>query len=147
MRLLALIGTVFILGGLVVFYSTKNSADAPVHGVQETAGQEGAPLVEVIVPEGFSQNAQLGRKGFEAVCASCHGVNAAGKDGFGPPLVHKIYEPNHHGDEAFQMAVARGVPAHHWRFGDMPPQQGLSRQDVAYITEYIRELQRANGIN
>jgi len=34
----------------------------------------------------------------------------------------------------------------HWRFGDMPPVEGLSRRDVAAIVAYVRELQRANGI-
>ncbi|WP_374701253.1 c-type cytochrome, partial [Agrobacterium tumefaciens] len=46
----------------------------------------------------------------------------------------------------FQFAVVNGVRAHHWRFGDMPPQQGLSEADVSEITAYVRELQRENGI-
>lgn len=36
--------------------------------------------------------------------------------------------------------------AHHWTFGDMPPQTGLTRADVVAIVTYVRELQRANGI-
>ncbi len=63
-----------------------------------------------------------------------------------PPLVHKIYEPSHHGDEAFQRAVADGVNGHHWPFDDMPPVKGLTRGDVAMVVIYIRDLQRANGI-
>lgn len=47
---------------------------------------------------------------------------------------------------AFQMAVVQGVRAHHWPFGDMPPQEGLTRADVRNIIAYVRELQRANGI-
>ena len=85
--------------------------------------------------------------GFEAKCASCHGVNAAGKDGLAPPLIHKIYEPSHHADESFQRAVALGVQAHNWRFGNMLAIEGLTRGDVTMIITYIRELQRANGIN
>jgi hypothetical protein len=38
------------------------------------------------------------------------------------------------------------VSAHHWRFGDMPPQPAVAPAEVARITRYIRELQRANGI-
>lgn len=95
----------------------------------------------------LSQNAQIGKRGFEANCAACHGANAAGKDGVAPPLVHIIYEPSHHGDEAFQRAAALGVQAHHWPFGDMPPVAGITRGDVTMIIAYIRELQRANGIN
>ena len=57
----------------------------------------------------LSQNAQIGQLGFEAKCAACHGLNAAGQDGVAPPLVHIIYEPSHHGDEAFQRAASLGV--------------------------------------
>ena len=106
----------------------------------------GPPIATVSVPATLSARAQLGRKTYDANCASCHGPNAAGQDGVAPPLVHVIYEPGHHGDESFQRAVARGVRAHHWRFGDMPPVEGLTRRDVAGIVAYVRELQRANGI-
>lgn len=106
----------------------------------------GPPMVAVSVPETLSAQALAGQKSWEANCASCHGRNAAGQDGLAPPLVHIIYEPGHHGDESFQRAVALGVWAHHWRFGDMPPVDGLSRRDVAEIIAYVRELQRANGI-
>lgn len=78
-------------------------------------------------------------------CAACHGARAEGTD-VGPPLVHRIYEPGHHADPAFQLAVARGVRAHHWRFGDMAPVPGVSEADVAAITAYIRWLQRQAGI-
>ena len=74
-------------------------------------------------------------------------MNAVGQDGVAPPLVHKIYEPSHHGDESFQRAAAVGVRAHHWSFGDMPAVEGITRGDVTMIVAYIRELQRANGIN
>jgi mono/diheme cytochrome c family protein len=109
--------------------------------------EQGAPLANVTVPETLSERAQLGQVAFEATCAACHGENAAGKMGFGPPLVHKVYEPSHHGDMAFVIAAERGVRQHHWPFGDMPPQQGLTRADMAGIITYVRELQRANGIN
>lgn len=112
-----------------------------------TAAPTGDPIVAVNVPQTLSVNAQLGQIGFESKCASCHGLNAVGQDGVAPPLVHKIYEPSHHGDESFQMAVVRGVQSHHWRFGNMPPVEGLTRADVTMIVAYIRELQRANGIN
>ena len=106
----------------------------------------GVPIVSVTVPGIFSAQAQTGQKTYETNCASCHGRNAAGQNGVAPPLVHIIYEPSHHGDESFQRAVAYGVRAHHWRFGDMPPVEGLSRENVIQIITYIRELQRANGI-
>lgn len=78
-------------------------------------------------------------------CAACHGPAGTGTAS-GPPLVHEIYEPGHHGDEAFQIAVARGVQPHHWDFGPMPPIPDLDRQDVTDITAYVRERQREAGI-
>ena len=114
-------------------------------GPDDDAGS-GAPIASVAVPDTLSARAQSGQKAYEANCVACHGRNAAGRDGIAPPLVHVIYEPGHHGDESFQRAVARGVPAHHWRFGDMPAVEGLTRRDVAAIIAYVRELQRANGI-
>ena len=115
--------------------------------IDHVKSAEGAPLAIVILPKNLSPNAQIGKIGFEAKCAACHGENAVGKDGIAPPLVHKVYEPSHHGDESFQRAVALGVQAHHWRFGNMPAIEGLTRGDVTMIVSYIRELQRTNGIN
>jgi hypothetical protein len=60
--------------------------------------------------------------------------------------VHKIYEPNHHADFAFQRAAAQGVKAHHWKFGDMPKIDGVTADDVTQIIGYIRRLQRQAGI-
>lgn len=104
------------------------------------------PMVAVVLPETLSPQAARGKTAFDEVCASCHGENAAGKMGFGPPLIHEIYEPSHHGDPSFQAAAAIGVNAHHWKFGDMPPQTQVARAEVASIIAYIRELQRENGI-
>ena len=115
-------------------------------GGYDDATGSGLPVVSLSVPVTLSAQAQLGRVIYEANCAACHGPNASGQEGVAPPLVHVIYEPGHHGDESFQLAVARGVRAHHWRFGDMPPVEGLTRRDVAAIVAYIRELQRANDI-
>jgi mono/diheme cytochrome c family protein len=60
-----------------------------------------------------------GRALFETNCAVCHGENAAGSDQ-GPTLVHRIYEPSHHGDMAIMLAARQGVRAHHWLFGNTP---------------------------
>ncbi|WP_299030609.1 cytochrome c [uncultured Sulfitobacter sp.] len=121
-------------------------------GGDESAGSSvgsvaGAEIVSVTLPDTLTQNAQIGQRAYDANCASCHGINAAGQEGIAPPLVHIIYEPSHHADESFQRAVSLGVRAHHWPFGDMPAVDGLTRGDVTLITAYIRELQRANGIN
>ena len=107
----------------------------------------GAAMVTVSLPENLSAQAQLGKRAFEAKCAVCPGQNAAGQNGTAPPLVHRIYEPGHHADYAFQMAAKNGVQAHHWTFGNMPPIQGLTPSDVSNIVAYVRALQQANGIN
>ena len=130
------------VAALAAFALLKNpqtkSADAPT-----TDGS--MAIVAVQLPEIAGQSV-IGQRIYENVCASCHGLNAAGTKDVAPPLVHKIYEPSHHGDEAFQRAAANGVNGHHWPFGDMPPVEGLTRGDVAMIVSYIRDLQRANGI-
>lgn len=108
---------------------------------------QGNAMVEVAVPAELSVQAQMGKTAFDAICADCHGSNAAGNATAGPPLIHKVYEPSHHGDMSFQLAVQNGVRAHHWKFGNMPAQDGLTKADVSAIIAYVRELQRENGIN
>lgn len=107
---------------------------------------DNGPIVEVALPAELTSEARLGQVAFEAVCADCHGINAAGQNGVAPPLVHITYEPNHHGDGSFLSAVRNGVQSHHWSFGNMPMIDGLTNGDVRAITQYIRELQRENGI-
>ena len=103
---------------------------------QGVATQEGVP-----VPAEFRN----GEAAFNAHCARCHGDRAGGT-AQGPPLVHKIYEPNHHGDAAFLRAAANGVRAHHWNFGDMPKVDGVTPDEVQQIIRYVRWLQRQAGI-
>lgn len=131
------------VGGGYVLTNWMKEADAPAPQAQPT----GRAMVSIQLPETLSEQAQIGKTAFDAKCAACHGADADGQVGVAPPLIHKIYEPSHHGDESFQRAVAQGVRAHHWRFGDMPPVDGLTRGDVQVIVAYIREVQRANGIN
>lgn len=147
-----------LIGVLVVavmaaagWYWTQGPAREDTVSVAAPAASQaaaGAPLAEVTLPAELSAQARLGETYFNAVCASCHGTNAAGKDGVAPPLVHRIYEPGHHGDMAFVLAARNGVKAHHWPFGNMPPvEQRLTDGELGAIVAYVRELQRANGIN
>jgi mono/diheme cytochrome c family protein len=101
--------------------------------------------VSVTVPE-LSAVARSGRDAFGRHCAQCHGEDAGGT-GSGPPLVHRVYRAAHHADIAFELAMRRGVVAHHWRFGNMPPTPAVTATEVDQITRYVRELQRANGID
>lgn len=99
------------------------------------------PAAAVDVPAEHADGQRL----FEARCAGCHGVGAAGTRR-GPPFLSKIYEPGHHGDTAFVLAVQRGVTAHHWGFGNMPPIPGLSDDEVRRVIGYVRWVQRQAGI-
>lgn len=104
------------------------------------------PLSAPQPSQNLMPNAAQGKRLFEKNCATCHGIDLKGSDK-GPPFLHPVYQPSHHGDAAFQMAVKNGSRAHHWRFGDMPPVQGLTPDDVFHITAYVRQVQRLNGIN
>jgi mono/diheme cytochrome c family protein len=82
-----------------------------------------------------------GAEVFQASCARCHGADVRGTDN-GPSLLSEVYEPDHHADLSFLLAVQRGTPAHHWR---MPPIEGLTQDDVAAVTAFVRENQRTQG--
>jgi mono/diheme cytochrome c family protein len=86
-----------------------------------------------------------GEQKFNTSCSTCHGIGGVGTTQ-GPPFVHKVYEPNHHGDEAFRRAAANGVKAHHWQFGDMPKIDAVKPDDVDHIVKYVRWLQKQAGI-
>lgn len=94
---------------------------------------------------GLMPQPAMGKRLFDKHCVACHGLDLKGSDK-GPPMLHPIYEPSHHGDASFQAVVRYGVRAHHWKFGDMPPVQGVSPDEVAHITAYVRQQQRAVGI-
>ena len=129
-----------ILGGGFWWMSQTEAPSGPGQP-PVVAASGGASLV---VPA-LSPAAEAGQQAFEQHCAECHGTNAAGSDR-GPPLVHRLYEPGHHADIAFVLAARQGVRAHHWRFGDMPPVPGVTDEELAGIVDYVREMQRANGI-
>ncbi len=133
-----LIYLIFI--ALVAFGIWRLQAPAPT-----AANQDGKALVQVNAPELTSAGAS-GKAAFDEKCAVCHGTNAAGVDGSGPPLIHRIYEPNHHGDGAFFSAAINGVRAHHWKFGNMPPVEGITKEQVQKIVTYVREVQKFNNI-
>ncbi len=141
---------VILAGGLLWIASTPDDGGMAGHSMTPPDTSEiaqGAPIAQVALPAALEEQAQMGKRAFEAVCADCHGANAAGQNGIAPPLVHKTYEPSHHGDYAFLAAVRNGVRSHHWGFGDMPPIDGLTDADVTNVVAYVRALQRENGID
>ncbi|MFQ5948658.1 MAG: c-type cytochrome, partial [Acidimicrobiia bacterium] len=94
---------------------------------------------------GDSTDLAAGRQLYLDRCAGCHGIEAKGT-AQGPPLVDEIYRPSHHADGAFLVAIIRGAPQHHWDFGPMPPQEGLTDREVTDIVGYVRYLQTEAGI-
>jgi mono/diheme cytochrome c family protein len=97
-------------------------------------------------PQGFVGDSIKGNQLYSHNCLGCHGINGLGT-GQGPPLAHNTYNPRHHADLAFHLAVKNGVRSHHWKFGDMQPIAHLSPKEVAHIIQYVREVQRNSGIN
>ena len=112
-------------------------------GAQEQLTGTSTPVVDVAMK--VPDELQKGNEKFHTFCAPCHGPQGVGTD-HGPPLVHKIYEPSHHADMAFQRAAAQGVRAHHWKFGNMPKIDGVTSEDVTEIIGYVRWLQKQAGI-
>jgi mono/diheme cytochrome c family protein len=117
----------------------------PLLAVALAAGCGGAERLE---RQGSAQPVDIaaGQVAYETTCAACHGTGGRGSPK-GPPLVDRIYEPSHHADASFVIAVRQGVPEHHWTFGDMPPQPNVSDSDVTNIVGYIRGIQRKAGIS
>jgi len=145
MKLVAILGVIVIAGLLAVFgFGAGRSPDSgsAAAAVETPAGGE---MVAVDMPA-LAGQALVGQRVFAAKCAECHGPNAGGIEGSGPPLVHKIYEPGHHGDMAIFLAAQNGVSAHHWRFGNMPPVEGITRAEIGAVIDFVRSVQRANGI-
>lgn len=105
----------------------------------------GTPGMAIALPE-LDDEKMAGKLLFDQNCASCHGVSGSGSKQ-GPPLIHKYYEPSHHGDVAFIRAARQGVRAHHWNFGNMPPINSVNDGDVKKIIQFIRAVQRENGIS
>lgn len=127
------------------YFNQQRDMDAQDATANGAVLPDGA-MTSVTIPATFTDHENTGKRAYDAVCAECHGVNAQGTQGVAPPLVHRIYEPSHHGDMAFLLAAQNGVRAHHWTFGNMPAIEGVTRADVMNIVSYVRALQRANGI-
>lgn len=139
------IGAVFVTAAAALFGITVQ-AQSGTGTEGAAAGMAAADPAPIVVPGSLTPRAEYGRMLYDAVCAVCHGANGGGGTGKAPPLVDQAYVPGHHPDTSFVSAAADGVPAHDWNFGDMPAVKAISEREAGLITTYIRELQRANGI-
>ena len=138
-KIIFLICLILVVASVTFLYKQENQRNTSIVS-------RSSSIVNVNYPQLLSGDAQIGKKYFEDKCAQCHGDLAGGIQGLAPPLVHKIYEPSHHNDMSFYLAVKNGVRSHHWNFGNMPPVKNLEKNKVTKIINYIRELQRYNGI-
>ena len=104
MNRIAVFSVVAVTAVAAIFFLVPSPTKSP----QGTAAVSGPPATA-----GPAVTLAKGRTLFLQNCMQCHGRGAKGTDK-GPPLVHRYYEPNHHGDIAFYLAVERGVGQHHW---------------------------------
>ena len=106
-----------------------------------SCGSDAEPVAEPASPA-----AKSGQAIYANSCASCHGLDLEGTN-TGPSPLSIVYEPGHHGDDAFRAAIANGSPQHHWNFGDMPPVEGLSPDQVDDVIAYVRGEQERRGFH
>ena len=135
-----------LLAVAVLVIAACGGGDGNGYGTSEAPADEPAASEPVAVASGDSPEAELpGEQLFIANCSMCHGVNASGT-AQGPPLLDRIYEPGHHPDASFVIAVSRGVRQHHWQFGNMPAVPDLSIDQIQQVVCFVRQLQVADGI-
>ena len=121
-------------------------ADASEAG--DTSAPEPSPAQTAEVTAPTSTAAELvipdGGEVYQQYCAECHGVDLRGTDK-GPSQLSIVYEPNHHGDYAYRVAIREGTREHHWWFGDMPPVEGISDLEIEKVISFIRAEQERLG--
>jgi mono/diheme cytochrome c family protein len=141
-RILALSAGAVVVALVLWMYMSRGGP----HRDAVTQGSGGGGAIVAVTMPALSGDAALGARAFKGKCAACHGDDAGGRFGKGPPLIHKTYHPGHHGDQAFFRAARQGTQQHHWPFGNMPPVEGITDADIKVIIAYVRAVQKANGI-
>lgn len=135
-----LVTAIAIIAGLAFIFSPWGRKTTPV-----TASGE---IIEVTMPAALDDTAEAGKRAYvAATCVECHGPNGGGVGGKGPPLIHRIYDTEHHADAELVSSTIHGVRAHHWPFGEMPAIEGISETEAETIIAFLRAVQRANGIH
>lgn len=127
-------------------FATIALATLPALAPDLAHAAQGDPLVVIAELPELTERQAEGQELFQAECASCHGVAGAGRIGVGPPLVHSRYRPARQSNFSFQLALTNGKSPTLWRFGEMPARPDLSETQIKALIDYIRAVQRANGI-
>jgi len=97
------------------------------------------------IPE-LSAQARQGRVVLNAKCAECHGVDGTGGSKKGPPILHPMYRTEIFPDYQFKRSVREGKREKNWRFGPMPAMPELSDADLDAAIAFVREVQKASGV-
>jgi mono/diheme cytochrome c family protein len=121
-------------------HTTIAAAVTAIMVVIATACGSDPAATEPATPGGSDPGADL----YQSNCASCHGSDLRGTDK-GPSHLSLVYEPNHHGDDAFRSAILNGARQHHWNFGDMAAITGLDDNEINEIIAYVRSEQERQG--
>ncbi|MEE8188267.1 MAG: c-type cytochrome [Kiloniellales bacterium] len=106
--------------------------------------QSDAIFENAVEPE-MTPRLQVGKLNYDLYCSSCHGKTARGSDK-GPTFISRIYHPGHHGDKSFFVAPKQGTREHHFKFGEMKPVKGVTDAQLSTILDYVRAVQKANGL-
>ncbi len=136
-------------GAAVALFATLSvacGADASERGDSSAAEPIPTQAPDVTAPAGTAAELAIpdGAEVYQQFCAECHGVDLRGTDK-GPSQLSIIYEPNHHGDYAYRVAIRDGTREHHWWFGDMPPVEGISDLEIEKVISFIRAAQQRLG--
>lgn len=100
----------------------------------------------VTIPE-LTPAQQAGREDFAKFCQECHGADGSGGSRKGQPLIHPMYRENVFPDYVFKKAIREGKREKNWRFGEMPPTEGITDTQIDNITSFVRAAQVASGID
>ena len=132
----ALFAALSVACGADASESGDSSAAEPIPTQAADVTSPASTAAELAIPDGAEV--------YQQFCAECHGVDLRGTDK-GPSQLSIVYEPNHHGDYAYRVAIREGTREHHWWFGDMPPVEGISDLEIEKVISFIRAEQERLG--
>ena len=85
--------SIFVLKLIYIFWPITKNASKNIPSDNS--------LTAITLPKTLTTSTQSSKRIYNVKCAHCRGINAVGQHKVEPPLIHKIYESNHRGDENF----------------------------------------------